>query len=105
MASEPMSSNLYRSHSSRSRRRVRALWFRHRPRPDPCQGVSGCCAVAPRKAAIGTNAATGQPRRVMIVDRPFSAASRSSGRRFSASYALSRSMVQIISGLSNIWRS
>jgi hypothetical protein len=83
---------IYRSHSSRSWRTARTLSFPHRPRPDPCQGVSGCCAATAPKAVIGTNAATGRPRRVMIVDRPCSAASRSSGRRLRASSAPLRSV-------------
>src|SRR5205814_5325504 len=70
---------LQRFHSSRSLRIVRALSLPHSPRPDPSRGVSGCCRTVAPYAATGTNAATARPCLVMIVERPFSAASSRSG--------------------------
>jgi len=45
---------------------------------------------------MGPNTATGRPRRVMIVERPFSAASRSSGSRLRASSAPLRSVLSFV---------
>src|SRR6516165_6556575 len=61
------SCEVYRLHSSRSRRIVRALFLPHNPRPDPLSGVSGCWRTAALRPSIGTSAAMGRPCRVIIV--------------------------------------
>src|SRR5262245_30022377 len=77
----------YRSHSSRSLRTVWELSLPHNPRPVPAKGNNGSWRTAEPYASIGTNAATGLPWRVMIVERPFSAAISKSGSWLRASSA------------------
>lgn len=72
-ASSGKSPNLAASFVAQTVKSAGAVFF-HRPRPDPRRSVSGCCSAAAPWAAIGANTATGRPCRVMIVERPFSAA-------------------------------
>lgn len=59
------------------------------PRPDPATGSNGCWRTAAPYASIGTNAATGRPCRVMIVEHPFSAEQRRTAPSMAATGTIS----------------